>query len=55
MAQPSDDQLKKAIASGTRAGKGLRSTFTGRPEKKMKARDIKKKNKLPSKPKITYG
>jgi len=40
------EQLKKAVASGTRAGMGLRSTFTGRKEKKMKARDLKKGNKL---------
>lgn len=54
MAQPSDEQLKKAVASGTRKGQGMREAFTGRKEKKMKARDIKK-GTTGKKVKVTYG
>jgi hypothetical protein len=61
MAQPSDEQLKGAIKRGERAGKGLREFLIGRPEKKLKARDLKKaKRKVkvtfnsPKTTKITY-
>jgi hypothetical protein len=39
-----EEQLKAAVTRGRVQARKLRETFTGRPAKKLKARDLKKGN-----------
>jgi hypothetical protein len=45
-----EQQLKQAVTRGRVQGRKLRETFTGRPAKKLKARDLKKGNNFKVKP-----